>query len=230
MRQTTLFFGERIATGGKASFSLVALFALLLVKTTCYADAYNSVRSITVKNTEVTKPITKKQADNIFSKNIGSANAFSFSQCTGNYELYFSRKEYEARFEAFQEFNPQRDLSELTNTNLSSLNGKLWVSIESTHLSSYPIRIENKLIHKNMTFKEFKNRFPQSADAEIKEAESSDKSVKKYAVLFVKIDDGSPTADIQTIESGALPYTSFIEFVFKNRVIKKISIWQGMAC
>ena len=208
-------------------------FFVFFINTYCYADAYNSVASVTLKNTEITKPITKKQVEDVFSRNIGSADSFSFSQCTANFEVSFSGLGYESKFEVFQEINPQYDLSEFSEkikTDVSNLKGKLWVSVRSAYFPHYPIRIDGENISSKMTFRQFTTRFPQSAASEIQETKDKDDGIRKYAVLFGDVNDGNPTSEVQFIESGALPYTSFVEFLFKDGVINKVSIWQGVAC
>jgi len=212
------------------------LMAILLVPQFSHAEQqYNAVNSITIKGIEITQPITKKQLDFIFQNKLEDEKSSYFSECTANYELRFSGLGYEdGRFEIFPEDNSNLDTSKLNVIKLRKLpnvKGSLWITIDNTLISDYKILIDNEGLSPSLTFQEFERKYPFSA--KLGSHFETEKDVKAFAVLFRGNEDKNvkSSPNVQSLESdGELHYVSSIVFLFKNGVLYKISIFQGIAC
>jgi len=113
----------------------------------------------------------------------------------------------------------------------SDIKGFLWITIDSMLISDYAILIDNEDLSPSLTFQEFERKYPFSAKS--KSHLETEKDVKTFAVLFGRNKDknGKSSPNVQSLESdGELLYVSSIVFWFKNSVLYKISIFQGIAC
>jgi hypothetical protein len=196
---------------------------------------YNVISSITIKGIEITRPITKKQLDFVFQNKFEDEKSSYFSECTANYVLKFSGSGYEdGSFEIFPEDNHNVDTRELNVEKLSKspdIKGSLWITIDSKSISDYAVLIDNEDLPPSLTFREFERKYPFSAKST--SHTETEKDVKAFVVLFGENEDnnGKSHPNARSLKfDEEVAYVSSIVFLFKNDVLYKISIWQGIAC
>jgi hypothetical protein len=190
---------------------------LFFAQTVCQAANYDRPGSVTVSGVDITRPISASQFEKIFNRQVNTRRDAEFMECTANFELPLSATGYQARLEIFPEYNTPEDFQALEKkgtVNKARLKGKLWLTLDSSQLAHFPVRIGQLELSSDFGLADFRRNFPRSARPGAVEAEGAD---NVYTLL---IDE----------DGEALPYMAHIRLHFRHGLLRKIIIHQGVAC
>ena len=205
------------------------LFSLLLCLFANLAAAvqYDRIATLTLQGIDVVAPISASQLDQLLGRHIDIVRHAALSQCSGNFEVHFKDVGENGWFEIYPEDNSARDFKSLEKKRLNDagrLKGRLWLTLDSQQLTQFSVRLGQLSLTPDFTLAAFKRAYPRSARLGQPEEIEGQGKFTAYALIL-----GKPGSDTQ-VEDDGLPYVAHVRLLFRDGVLKKVVIHQGIAC
>ena len=205
------------------------LFSLLLCLFANLAAAvqYDRIATLTLQGVDVVAPISASQLDQLLGRHIDIVRHAALSQCSGNFEVHFKGAVENGWFEIFPEDNAERDFKALEKKRLNDagrLKGRLWLTLDSRQLAQFSVRLGQLSLRPDFTPAALKRAYPRSARFGQPEEIEGQGKFTAYALIL-----GKPGSDTQ-VEDDGLPYVAHVRLLFRDGVLKKVVIHQGIAC
>lgn len=184
----------------------------------------NHVDSVTVNGLNVFQDtIGMAQWQNAFGKD-GVTRRMDFIECAANHEVDVHFTDRKITLEFFPEDNPGLDPEKLLAEKndayrQSPLRARLWIRWEDIPRFRDDLIVDGKAISAQMTFEEFKRRFPLSASRKVGGFPGEEEN---YPVLLGK--SGS------VLKDEDLPYEPALWFTFRDGKLLRLSLLRGSAC
>jgi hypothetical protein len=205
----------------KMATVLLVLPFLALVHAPAWAEGARAdqVTSVKVNGLEMFRTVGMEEWQKALGT--GVTQDVQIMECTANYEVHVRYPDKNIRLEFFPEDNPDLDLEKiLTGKNdayrQSSLKARLWIDWEDMEHFKDEVFVDGKAIPAQMTFAEFRKRFPLSAQRKVG-GESQE---------FVVLVGASPYLD----DFEEWPYGEALVFGFREGKLSRLTIWSGIAC